>query len=141
MLDQSNERAKIEAFIHIVDFDLGYRLYRAVEQAKVALSVADRATFVFEDDPVRIEREITRAEFEAWIADETTAMSTCVDRTLAQAGVAPNDVDRVFMTGGTSFVPAVRRIFESRFGAEKLVVGGEMISVASGLALRAEDLA
>lgn len=141
MLDQSNERAKIEAFIHIVDFDLGYRLYRAVEQAKVALSSADRATFFFEDDPVRIEREITRADFEAWIADETTAMSTCVDRTLAQAGVVPNDVDRVFMTGGTSFVPAVRRIFESRFGAEKLVVGGEMISVASGLALRAEDLA
>jgi hypothetical chaperone protein len=140
MLDQSHERSKIEAFIHIVDDDLGYRLYRAVEQANVALSSADRATFLFEDAPVRIEREITRAEFESWIVDETGEMATCVDGTLAQAGVAPRDVDRVFMTGGTSFVPAVRAIFESRFGAEKLVVGGEMISVASGLALRAEDL-
>jgi hypothetical chaperone protein len=41
----------------------------------------------------------------------------------------------VFLTGGTSFVPAVRRLFETRFGAEKLVAGGEFVSVAEGLAL------
>jgi hypothetical chaperone protein len=43
----------------------------------------------------------------------------------------------VFLTGGSSFVPAVRRIFEDRFGASKLRFGGEFTSVASGLALRA----
>jgi hypothetical chaperone protein len=31
----------------------------------------------------------------------------------------------------------VRRIFESRFGADRIRAGGELISVASGLALRA----
>jgi hypothetical chaperone protein len=47
------------------------------------------------------------------------------------------------MTGGTSFVPAVRRIFDERFGASKIRAGGEMISVATGLALasRAPPLA
>jgi len=45
-------------------------------------------------------------------------------------------VDRVFLTGGSSFVPAVRRIFETRFGAEKIRGGDEFTSVASGLALR-----
>jgi molecular chaperone DnaK (HSP70) len=49
------------------------------------------------------------------------------------------DVQRVFMTGGTSFVPAVRRIFDERFGHEKIRAGGEMISVATGLALRARS--
>ena len=39
------------------------------------------------------------------------------------------------MTGGSSFVPAVRRIFETRFGAERLRGGGEFVSVARGLAL------
>ncbi len=45
------------------------------------------------------------------------------------------------MTGGSSFVPAVRRIFETRFGAEKLRSGDELVFVASGLSLRALDLA
>jgi hypothetical chaperone protein len=48
-------------------------------------------------------------------------------------------VDRVFMTGGSSFVPAVRRIFETRFGAERLRGGGEFVSVARGLAAYARE--
>ena len=77
--------------------------------------------------------------FESWTAEETTSMSECVDRLLASTGVDPKDVDQVFMTGGTSFVPSVRRIFDERFGAAKIRAGGEMISVATGLALRALD--
>jgi hypothetical chaperone protein len=49
-------------------------------------------------------------------------------------------VDRVFLTGGTSFVPAVRRIFEKRFTAERVRTGNEFTSVARGLALRALEL-
>jgi hypothetical chaperone protein len=48
-------------------------------------------------------------------------------------------VDRVFLTGGTSLVPAVRRIFEARFGADRVVAGGEFVSVAEGLALMAAE--
>jgi len=42
----------------------------------------------------------------------------------------------VFLTGGSSFVPAVRRIFEMRFGADKIRTGNEFTSVAHGLALK-----
>jgi hypothetical chaperone protein len=51
--------------------------------------------------------------------------------------VAPERVDRVFMTGGSSFIPAIRRRFAERFGEDKLRSGGELTSVASGLALAA----
>lgn len=44
-------------------------------------------------------------------------------------------IDRVFLTGGTAFVPAVCRLFEQRFGLKKLAGGGEFVSVAEGLAL------
>jgi hypothetical chaperone protein len=54
---------------------------------------------------------------------------------LTQAGVTTERVDRVFLTGGTAFVPAVRRLFETRFGRAKLAGGGEFVSVAEGLAL------
>jgi hypothetical chaperone protein len=46
----------------------------------------------------------------------------------------------VFLTGGSSFVPAVRRIFEARFGAGRIRTGNEFTSVARGLAVRAAEL-
>ena len=39
------------------------------------------------------------------------------------------------LTGGSSFVPAVRRIFDMRFGRERIRTGNEFTSVARGLAL------
>ncbi len=63
-----------------------------------------------------------------------------MDELLASAGAARGDVDMVFLTGGTSFVPAVRRIFESRFGGERIRTGNEFTSVARGLAVKAAGL-
>ena len=54
--------------------------------------------------------------------------------------MAPAQVDRVFLTGGTSLVPAVRRLFEERFGPDRIDAGGEFVSVAEGLALIAGEL-
>ena len=45
------------------------------------------------------------------------------------------------MTGGTSHVPAVRALFDRRFGASRVHIGDAFRSVASGLALLALDRA
>ncbi|HVP28750.1 MAG TPA: Hsp70 family protein [Myxococcota bacterium] len=129
--------APLEALIHVVDHDLGFALHRSVEATKHALSGASLARFAFEDGPIGIEAPVARGDFEDWIGPEVRAIEACVDRLLGATNVAPKEVDRVFLTGGSSLVPAVRRVFESRFGAEKLRSGGELTSVASGLALRA----
>jgi hypothetical chaperone protein len=39
------------------------------------------------------------------------------------------------MTGGSSLIPAVHKIFSMRFGADRVAVGGELTSIAHGLAL------
>jgi hypothetical chaperone protein len=57
-----------------------------------------------------------------------------------QTGLSTDKVDRVFMTGGTSLVPAVRNIFSRRFGEARLSSGGEFVSVATGLAYRAAEV-
>lgn len=59
---------------------------------------------------------------------------------LARAGVADRDIDRVFATGGTSLVPAVRARLAARFGGDRLVGGEELTSVAWGLAARARQV-
>ena len=68
-------------------------------------------------------------------------IAACVDGLLAETSLAANDVDRVFLTGGSSLVPAVRALFAQRFGEERIRSGDELTSVASGLALRARELA
>ena len=81
-------------------------------------------------------------EFEEWIARRPGHARTLIDGLLASfRRRAPRDVDAVFLTGGTSFVPAVRRIFDVRFGADRVRSGNEFTSVARGLALRAEESA
>jgi hypothetical chaperone protein len=89
---------------------------------------------------VAIEEPVRRDVFECWIGHELAAISACLDRLLAHTGIAPTDVGSVFMTGGSSFVPAVRQLFAERFGTSRMRGGGELTSVAKGLALRALDL-
>jgi hypothetical chaperone protein len=81
---------------------------------------------------------VTRAEFETWIAPELLLMAGCVDRLLSTTGVSTDDIEHAFLTGGSSFVPAVRNIFVERFGSEKITGGRELTSVATGLSLCAE---
>jgi hypothetical chaperone protein len=48
-------------------------------------------------------------------------------------------IDRVFLTGGSSLIPAVREIFVRRFGEERIGGGGELTSIAHGLAMVAQE--
>jgi hypothetical chaperone protein len=128
----------VDAFAYFIETDLGLRLHEAVRALKVALSRAPNAMFLFSCGPVTIERGVSRTEFETWIRAELAAMGASVDRLIATTGVRSDQIDRVFLTGGSALVPAVRRLFEERFGAEKIAGGGEFTSVATGLALRAE---
>ncbi len=127
---------KLVALLDLIEHEAGYHLYRAVERVKAELSSADSAVFAFREARVHLTRRITRVEFEQWIAGDVAALHACVDRLLETAGVAPDRVQRVFLTGGTSFVPAVRNLFADRFGQGKLSPGQEFTSVARGLAYR-----
>ena len=126
---------KIRAFLAFLEADAGYAMYRAVSAAKMQLSQADAGTLSLHVAGVDIERTIKRSEFEAWIAPELAEISACVDRALAQAGLQEKQIDRVFLTGGSSFVPAVREIFASRFGADRIETGDQLVSIAYGLSL------
>jgi hypothetical chaperone protein len=112
---------------------------RAVSAAKMELSQADAGTLSLHVAGVDIERVIKRAEFEKWIAPELAEIDGAVDRALAQAGLREGAIDRVFLTGGSSFVPAVRAQFEKRFGADKIETGDQLVSIAYGLALIAQE--
>jgi hypothetical chaperone protein len=137
---QSLEPEKIGALIHFIKEDLGFHLHRAVQKVKCDLSNDPVATFQFSDGFVDLAAVVERASFEQWTSEELGQIAGCVDSLLSSSGVLPRDVEMVFLTGGSSFVPAVRRIFETRFGEKRIRGGNEFTSVARGLALKAMDL-
>lgn len=129
----------IAALLHLIVENRGFDMYRAVEAAKVRLSSDDSTRLSFRSGLIDIESDVARGDFDQWIAPELDEISACVDKLLEDAGTDVRKVDRVFLTGGSSFIPAVRDIFAKRFGHNKLAGGGELTSVATGLALAARQ--
>lgn len=130
----SLEPEKIELLIDLVEEDQGYPLYKAVSEAKARLSSADSTELQFAPLGAKAVT-IKRRDFEKWIAPDLAKIEASLDQTLSANGVAATEIDKVFLTGGTSFVPAVRRLFEQRFGADRIETGNELLSIANGLAL------
>ena len=129
------EPEKIGRLIEVLDENLGYQLYRAVSELKIALSSQETAEFRFHGGSIDIGRVVGRSEFEGWIAPELAQIETAVDAALADAQLTADGIDRVFLTGGSSLTPAVRAVFHRRFPAERIETGAELESIASGLAL------
>ncbi len=129
------EPEKIARLVEVLDDNHGYRLYQAVSRLKETLSARADATFRFDAGEVHIEKPVRRAEFDGWIKPELAAIAGAADEALARAKLKPEAIDKVFLTGGSSFVPAVRGLFAERFGEAKLESGGELVSIATGLAL------
>jgi hypothetical chaperone protein len=134
---QSLDPERIAALLHIVQNDLGFYLHQAVQAMKVELSSELTSRFVFEDHVVQMNGKVKRSSFENWIEPDLEKIRACVERLLQSTGLAAGEVDRVFLTGGSSLVPAVRNIFEDRFETQRISGGSEFTSVAKGLALRA----
>jgi hypothetical chaperone protein len=126
---------KIAKFLDIIRNDWGFNIYRAVSDAKMRLSSAETATFVLRLGELDIEREIRRRDFEGWIADDIARIERTVDQLLQAEGVSHDEIDSVFLTGGSSFIPALRKVFAARFGVNRLADGENFQSVAFGLAL------
>ncbi|ATN33650.1 hsp70 family protein [Rhizobium sp. ACO-34A] len=138
LVRQATEPDKLELFIELIEHDEGYPLYQAVSATKMALSSAEEAEFHFAPLGAAGRKSVKRSDFENWIADDLARIEGALDDVLASTGTAPESIDKVFLTGGTSFVPAVRRIFTNRFDTDRIETGGEMVSIAHGLSLIGE---
>ncbi len=126
--------SRLQAFI--VE-NLGYMLFREIERAKRGLSESESEAIGFSEKDIEILEAITREEFEEMADDRFREISACVDETLSRSGVGYGDIDAVLLTGGSSFIPRIRRIFSDRFGEEKILPIDAFTSVAYGLGLSA----
>ncbi|WP_066797162.1 Hsp70 family protein [Sphingomonas soli] len=133
------EPEAIGRMIALIENELGFPLYDAVGRLKRALSGSEHAAFAFSGAGLEITADVTRADFETWIAEDLKRIKATVDLAMTKAGVEAGAIDRIFLTGGSSLIPAIRAMFERRFGSERIATGGELTSIAHGLALIGAD--
>lgn len=132
MLETSDKKAEIQALNDLVMDNLGYRLFRAIEAAKVQLSKSDTATVDFEEARIHLHEPITRAEFDAFSQPLLDELRQCTEGLLAKHPEAEH-IDAVFLTGGSSQIPAVRQLYVDRFGEARVRTADAFTSVAEGL--------
>jgi hypothetical chaperone protein len=117
--------------------NLGFQLFRAIERAKVQLSSEDEARIDYDEDRIHVHQPLRRAQFEEFCAPLLGELAACVDGLLARTG---SEIDAVFLTGGSSYIPAVRRLFTERFGEERIHTADAFTSVVEGLGRAAASL-
>lgn len=117
-----------------------YGLFRAIENAKIALSNSDRTTIAFDRPGIRIAELVSRAEFEALISNDIDIISAQIERALAAAEIGRHEVDLVIRTGGSSEIPLFVERLEQMFGQDRVRARPAYSSVALGLALHARKV-
>jgi molecular chaperone DnaK len=123
------------------DLEAMQELRLAAEAAKIRLSSDDRTALTIPFDGFTYRREITRAELERLIEALVDSTLTPCRMALADAGLAPSDVDEVVLVGGSTRVPLVRRRVQELFGKTPHSQLNPDEVVALGAAVQAHILA
>jgi hypothetical chaperone protein len=130
---------KFERLLYTLRYRYGHYLARLVERSKIELSDAEIALLRSTDVKPGIDLEIKRSTFEDAIEHHIDQIAKTIESTIAKAGVSPNQIDAIFMTGGSSMIPAVRLSIQSIMPCAKIFEGDKFGSVAYGLTLAAGE--
>ena len=127
------EPDKVERLLKVLRQRLGHRLAFAVEDAKIALSAADHAAVSLSFVEAGLDVTATRPEFDQAIAARGERLHRSASDCIAAAGLKPAAIETIFLTGGSSRVPAVRAAIARAAPSARLAGGSDLLSVALGL--------
>ena len=134
------EPEKMERLLSVVRQRLGHRLAFAVEDAKIALSADERAVVPLDFLEAGLAIAATRADFDCAIAAGMDRLHKAASDCIAAAGLSAGAIDTIFLTGGSSRVPAVRAAIGRAAPSARLAGGSDLLSVALGLTEMAEAM-
>ena len=123
------------------------RLREAAEKAKIELSGLPQTNVnlpfisITPDGPVHLDVNLTRAKFNELTADLVEACLVPTRRAMEDAGLKPEDIDRVILVGGSTRIPAVQEAIKNLIGKEPYKGVNPDEVVAMGAAIQAGVLA
>lgn len=131
----SGKDRKFKNLITLIDNNLGYSVFRAIEKTKIELSAAAVSQFSYHQMDIDIDEEIALPLYEDIIGKNVDQIAGYLDTFLSQNNIDPSKIDSLFLTGGTSMVSSIQKLFKQRFPHVSLNSGDNFKSVATGLAL------
>lgn len=134
----SDDPEGLTRFREFLSRNYGYMLFQSVERAKIELSRQEATRVVFHEGNVSIDEPLDRSGLERAIHDELGALGACMDGLLKRLALEREAVGLVFLTGGTSQIPAVHQIFEDRFPG-RIVARDAFTAVGQGLGVEAGE--
>jgi hypothetical chaperone protein len=137
LLRDAAEPAKLKRLRGLIDERAGHWLAMQVEEAKIGLSDAPEVVLDLDRLVPPEQLRIGRAAFTEAIGGLSDSIGATVARLLVDAGVAPERVDTVFFTGGSSGVASLRDRIAAIVPDARRVEGDRFGSIGAGLALDA----
>ena len=130
----SKKDRKFKNLLTLVDNNLGYSVFQAIEKTKIELSDEPASTFAYSNMEIEINEEISIAQYNALIDKDIKKISAYLDEFMLKNNIEATAIDSLFLTGGSSLVGAVQNLFRTKFPHIPLNSGDNFTSVAQGLA-------
>lgn len=128
----------IDRLFGLIEQRAGHWLAMQVEESKIALSEQDARPIDLSRVEPGLVAELTRPLFENAIEPLLERIRASLAQLLADAGIAADQVDTLFFTGGSSGVPALRQSVAAMLPKARSVEGNTFGSIGSGLAIEAK---
>ena len=128
----------VDRLIEVVEHRFGHALAGRVEKAKIELTDAEQANIDVDLPGATFTASLTKQGLEQTIRTEIGRVTDTVAETLRQAGIRPEDITAVFLTGGSTAIPLARRSILALVPQARVVQGDAFGSVGLGLALDAQ---
>lgn len=137
ILDDCAPPVLFERYMEVVRRGTGHLIAGQVEAAKIALTDAETVSIDISDALPVPPISADRVMLETAITHELERLRTTVAATIAASGRKASDMTALFLTGGTSAVPSVRRLLTGLLPSSRVIDGDLFDSVGFGLALDA----
>ncbi|MEN0052030.1 MAG: Hsp70 family protein [Mucilaginibacter sp.] len=130
----SGRDPQFKNLITLIENNLGYSVFQSIEKTKITLTNTDSARFSYHQMGIKIDEEVALQNYEKIIAKDVDRIANYLDKFIVQNNIDIQDIDTLFLTGGTSMVNSVQKLFKSRLPHVSLNSGDNFKSVVKGLA-------
>jgi hypothetical chaperone protein len=134
---EASEPVLLDRLVRVVDEQRGHTLAMEVEEAKIALSGTRRADIPLEWVAPGLSAAIARPDLVNHTRQLAERIAARIKVCLTQARLSADDIDAVFLTGGSVRLDHVRKAIIKATPSARIVEGDTFGAVGKGLTLEA----
>jgi hypothetical chaperone protein len=127
----------LDRLVRVLDEQRGHTLAMEIEDAKIALSSAPRSSIALDWIEPGLAAGVARKELVGHTTSLAERITARIEICLKQAGLSADDIDAVFLTGGSVQLAHVRKAITSAVPNARAIDGDTFGAVGKGLTIEA----